>query len=424
MGRLFHVFFIFILILCYKYLPVFEPKGINYTISILCLGLIGFEVKKLWDSLSLNESRKAKIQKIGYHSLILLILISLILNAHIDYPVGNIRFLRILFIIVALITGARIVEIVAKSSISNFSKNSILFTYSTLSFIALIEIVFMFIALSNGSGMSYSGKLWTARYWNPINEYSLRDIEPASGKNNIFFVGDSFTAGWGVKKIEDRFGEVAAEELRKQGKPVNGINLGVCGVDTHQEYEIFESFIKETNISPDHIVLQFFVNDMDGFLPKINACNPPSQVPFWKKTLIEGSYLINYISNIYPDRSMSRLPKECNYPERLKYVCNNDTIWQKEELELDKFRDYCANNNIKMTLVFFPFMDDLTLAKKIGIEDRIYQYCLKNNIDLFNVTEAISTLPKEKRVVSIVDAHASSEVHRIVGIHLATFLNL
>ena len=74
----------------------------------------------------------------------------------------------------------------------------------------------MFISLSHGGGDAFSGKLWNKRYWNPINKIGLRDVEPQKGKNTVFFVGDSFTAGWGIKNIEDRFGEVSKKELIKQ----------------------------------------------------------------------------------------------------------------------------------------------------------------------------------------------------------------
>jgi lysophospholipase L1-like esterase len=124
----------------------------------------------------------------------------------------------------------------------------------------------MFLSLSHGSGEAYSGKIWGERYWNPLNKFGFRDEEPKNGKNNVFFVGDSFTAGWGIKKIEDRFSEITAKELKKTGKIINEINLGRYGADTQLEFQIFNKFIQKSKISPNHIVLQYFVNDMDNFI--------------------------------------------------------------------------------------------------------------------------------------------------------------
>ena len=417
---------VFIISLCtvYKFIPVFEPKGINYLFSVFCLGVIGIEFKKLWTSLTMSESKKNKIQKITYFLLIILILMSIVLSVHKEYPAGNIRFIRGFIILIIIGIGGKIVGIITKSSVKPILKNSVLITFSTISFIAIIEFIFMFISLSNGGGEAFSGKIWNTRYWNPINKLGFRDEEPEKGKKSVFFVGDSYTAGWGIKKTEDRFGEVAVRELKKQGKTINEINLGRYGADTQLEFVLFDKFIKTTKIKPDHIVLQFFVNDMDKFIPRYKNCaKQTSLIPFWKKTLIEGSYLVNFINSIYP-KTQTNSAKECDYVEQLKFVYNNEYLWLKEEKQLDKFKNYCLKNNIKMTLLFFPFMEDLSLAKKIGIEKRISLYCRKNNIIYFNVTEYIKNLTRSERQASIVDAHASDEVHRIVGKKLATIIKL
>ena len=63
-------------------------------------------------------------------------------------------------------------------------------------------------------------------------------------------------------------------------------------------------------------------------------------------------------------------------------------------------------------------MEDLTLAKKIGIEKRISNYCKENNIKLLNVTNFIKTLSRKERQVSIMDSHASVKVHKLAGKNL------
>jgi hypothetical protein len=424
MSLLFRVVFLIILCIGYKYFPVFEPKGINYLLSILCLGFIGFEFKKLWSSLSISVSKKFTIQKIAYFSFIILTFSYLIFIIHKEFPAGNIRFLRVFIILITIGIGGKIVGIVAKSSINTIIKNTVLITYSTISFIAVIEIIFMFIPLSHGGGEAYSGKIWNRRYWNPINKLNFRDEEPKKGEKTVFFVGDSYTAGWGIKKTEDRFGEVAANELSKLGKPINEINLGRYGADTRLEFVLFEKFIKTTKIKPDHIVLQFFVNDMDKFIPSYKNCNTiSSSIPIWKKTLVEGSYLVNFVSSLYP-KSKNNTAKECDYVEQLKFVYNNEYLWLKEKKNLNYFKNYCLKNNIKMTMLFFPFMEDLSLAKKLGIEKRLNLYCKTNNIIFLNVTNFIKKLNRSERQASIVDAHASVAVHKIVGEHLAKKIKL
>ncbi len=421
---LFRILFTLFLIICYKFIPVFEPTGVNYLLSLLILGSICFETYEIWNKTPLNVNNKKKIQKISHLTLVICVLMTIVLNMHKEFPASNIRYLRALFILITIILGAKIVKELTITTLSNIIKNTVLILYSTLSFIAIIEICFMFISLSHGGGEAYSGKIWNMRHWNPINKFGFRDEKPRKAKKNVFFVGDSYTAGWGIKDLNERFGEITASELSKLGKPINEINLGRYGADTRLEFVLFEKFIKTTKIKPDHIVLQFFVNDMDKFIPIYRNCNKISNsIPIWKKTLIEGSYLVNFISSLYPNSQINSA-RECDYVEQLKFVYNNEFLWLKEEKQLDRFKNYCLKNNIKMTLLLFPFMEDLSLAKEIGIEKRIINYCNKNNIRLFNATNFIHKLSRSERQASIVDAHASEAVHKIVGENLAKKIKL
>ncbi len=392
----------------------------------MILGSICYETYKIWRKLSLNNDNKITIQKIGYLTLIICVSITIILNIHKDFPAGNLRYFRALFILITIILGGKIMKELSNTSLSNFIKNTVLIVFSTLSFIAIIEVCFMFISLSHGSGKAYSGKIWGKKYWNPINNLGYRDEQPNKNENTVFFIGDSFTAGWGVKDIQDRFGETAAMELNKKGKKINEINLGRYGADTRLEFHLFEEFISKTGIKPKQIVLQFFVNDVDKFIPKNKKCiSIPENIPRWKKIMIDGSYLANYINSLYPSNNSNFKPlKECEYTEQLKHVYSLDSLWKKEELQLNKFLNYSTKNKIPLTIVFFPFMEDLTLAKKLNIENRITAYCKHNNIKLLNVTDLLRNLPREKRQVSITDSHASVEVHKIVGKKLATLIKI
>ena len=422
---LFRILFILFLISCYKFIPVFEPVGANYLLSLLILGSICYETYKIWKNLSINVDNKITFQKIGYLTLIICVSITIILNIHKDFPAGNVRYLRVLIILITIILGGKIIKEISNISLSNFIKNTVLIVFSTLSFMAIIEICFMFISLSHGGGEAYSGKIWNMRHWNPINKFGFRDENPKNAKKTVFFVGDSYTAGWGIKNIEQRFGEITAHELKKKGTPTNEINLGRYGADTKLEYYLFENFIQKSNIKPKQVVLQFFVNDMDNFIIRGNNCINKIEETKWEKIIKDGSYLANYLFSLYPNNSQNnKLSKECDYLEQLKYIYNTDSIWKKEEKQLNKFKNYCKENKIKLTIVFFPFMEDLKLAKSLNIENRITRYCKKENINLLNVTPLLLNTTREKRQVSITDAHASAHVHKIVGKKLATLIKI
>jgi lysophospholipase L1-like esterase len=388
--------------------------------------VIIFETKKVFKNLNINETKKKFIQKIVYLIIICGIIIVVVLGIHKESPAGNIRFVRVILILVIIAIGGKITKEISNTKTTNLTKNSTLFLFSGATFLAFVEILFMFVSVSQGGGEAYSGKIWMARYWNPINKFGFRDEFPKKSENNIFFVGDSFTAGWGIKHIEDRFGEIATKEINKSGKRINEINLGRYGADTKIEYYIFEKFIKKTGIKPNQIVLQFFINDMDNFIPKNKRCvSHHEHFPRWIKIMNEGSYLFNYIKSLYPTNiKHHESNKECDYIEQLKYIYHSDYFWKKEEKQLNKFQEFCVQNNIPLTIVFFPFMEDLKLAKKLNIENRISKYCNLNNIEFLNVTNLLRTLSQEKRQVSVTDSHASVDVNKLVGEKLATLIKI
>ena len=77
----------------------------------------------------------------------------------------------------------------------------------------------MFYPKSHGFGQNnLASKLWFKKYWK-TNHYGFRNSPfNISKKNNcIIFLGDSFTAGHGVK-VNERFSDIIKDELQKNTK--------------------------------------------------------------------------------------------------------------------------------------------------------------------------------------------------------------
>ena len=418
-----HISKLVLLVFAYVSLPIFELKGFYYGIGFIVLFFAFFEIRNIFNLLIDTNEKFERIQKKVYPFILLGIVLLIVLILPLDGPAGNKRYLRIIFIFYLIFQLCYLMLQVSKSAVSNVVKNFFLFFVSLVTILSFVEIVFMFVATSHGSGNAYSGKIWMKRYWSPINSWGYRDQEPKNKKNTILFVGDSFTAGWGVKNIEDRFDHQAISLLAKKDKTIHGINLGRYGADTKLEFALTKNFITKSKIKPKKIVLQFFVNDVDSYIAYDSTCVSPSlPISSVKKTFIDGSYLYNYIYSIYPNSNGVKLPKKCDYAEKLKQIYSVDTLWSKEQIQLDKFTRYCKEKNIALTILFFPFMEDLNLSKKINADKRLAQYCKMNQLKFINISPYISSLTRKQRCASIVDAHASVLVHTIVGKKIASLL--
>ncbi|HWI55853.1 MAG TPA: SGNH/GDSL hydrolase family protein, partial [Bacillota bacterium] len=136
---------------------------------------------------------------------------------------------------------------------------------------------------------------WVQRHWQ-VNAAGCRDdVEYAPaiapGKRRLSFVGDSFTAGHGIKKVADRF----PNRLR-QAHPDWEIHvLANVGLDTGAETILLnKAFTKGYQV--DQVVLVYCLNDIGDLLPPdtfgagqlvVNSENAP-----W---LVRNSYLINFL---------------------------------------------------------------------------------------------------------------------------------
>jgi lysophospholipase L1-like esterase len=381
-----HIYKLVLLVFAYLTLPIFELRGFYYGLGFILLFFAFYEIRNIFNLLVDKNEKFERIQKKTYPYILLGIVLMIILILPIDSPAGDKRYLRIILILYFIFQLCYLMLQVSKSAVSNVVKNFFLFFVSLVTIISIIEIVFMFVATSHGSGNAYSGKIWMQRYWNPINSLGFRDKEPENKKNTILFVGDSFTAGWGLKNIEDRFDHQAISILAKKERTINGINLGRYGADTKLEFSLTKSFISKSKIHPKKIVLQFFVNDVDKFLINDSSCISKAQSEsLLKKIFLDGSYLYNYIYSIYPTSENPIKPKRCDYGEKLKMIYTIDSLWLKEQIQLDKFTSYCKAKNIELTILFFPFMEDLTLSKKINANDRLAEYCKFNKLKFINV---------------------------------------
>lgn len=73
-------------------------------------------------------------------------------------------------------------------------------------FVAL-ELIFRSDSFSTGSGAGKASQRWFAKNWAPINQMGYRDVEFSNGESKSvnIFLGDSFTAGHGVKFEETNY---------------------------------------------------------------------------------------------------------------------------------------------------------------------------------------------------------------------------
>ncbi|WP_420149005.1 SGNH/GDSL hydrolase family protein [Spirosoma sp.] len=280
-----------------------------------------------------------------------------------------------------------------------------LFVPLVLLFVAL-EIVFMFIAQSQEGGLTLASHIWFERYWPPMTgDYRDTPKTDTLGKKKVLLVGDSFTAGHGLKSADERFGNVLGQKLGD--KQYVTYNLGISGSDTRDEYKRLVKF----GVKPDVLVLQYFPNDIEkvahdhGLVP--TGFTPYSDVPRAFQSLFIKSYLFNYLYWQFPHGNFAPFD---NYA-RTAY--GTPAIINDHLSDLNQFVEYAKANNSRLYVVLFPFVHDL--KRSAEYTKPVVDFFQKSNVPVLEVGNLIGDIEIKDRVVGRNDGHASPIVNQRVG---------
>ncbi|MGD0278965.1 MAG: SGNH/GDSL hydrolase family protein [Smithella sp.] len=271
----------------------------------------------------------------------------------------------------------------------------------------------MFIPRSHSADFTLASKLWYAKYWKPINSLGFRDIEPTGNNHVILFVGDSFTAGHGLKSVDDRYSNIVGTELNKKEKKYNIINIGKPNLDSKDEYDVMRNFIYMTRIEPEKIILQYCGNDIEGAAMNngliFGGFHPPPDMNKFLIFIGSGSYLLNYIYWSFPREYLG-----APYINFLTEAYKNDYILSKHEDDLGLFVDYARENSAQLIVVVFPYLDNIEMSDSLYVNN-IVNYFKARNVSTINVSQLVKYMPVPERIVNKNDTHASKKLNRIIA---------
>ncbi len=268
--------------------------------------------------------------------------------------------------------------------------------------LALGELYFRYIHIdTEGRLASYR---WMEYHWRE-NQYGYRDrewtAEDLTGQQTIYILGDSFTEGWGIENPDDRFSAVLAQDL---GDDYAVVNLGSSGSSTPEQQVFLEEAVERLG-TPDTVILQYFLNDIEYSALSVGmGVHIPEPPPLFRE-----SYLLNWLYA----RFSAGFPSD--YWQWQYDTYDNFGIWQIHERELNAFADYVDALDARLIVVIFPNLQDP--VRSIPYVDRVAQAfeSRENPPDILKLFDAAAALPVEDVVVSPRDGHPSVMFHHLVG---------
>lgn len=374
---------------------------------------------------------------------------------------------RVIILIICLIYFLYLSNELRKRVQKKWKNNLLALTIVFVSIFYVMEIFFTFYPKSNGDDTSYASKIWFYYYWRH-NSSNFRDIEfKKQSENNqpdIYIIGDSFTAGHGIKYPKDRFSDI----LRQRFPKYDFYNLGFNGLNILQEYEI----LRQSPQKPEMVIWTYMYNDINYLKENLNLSEYHENKylhanlnlklhSFFLNFLSTHSHLLiekvsGYITYLFVKKEFNlKIPynkvKTMTNEDMIEVVTKSsglprdsvvtlmkdnrrdidDELYQNEQTfdiqmsNMMVLKDYCDKNNISLLVLIYPRLDDKSLMSNCKDNcNKMEKYLVSNNIDCINLTPICASLSKKERVVNNLDPHPSVALNRLVADSLISTLSL
>jgi lysophospholipase L1-like esterase len=230
----------------------------------------------------------------------------------------------------------------------------------------------------------------------------------------LSFIGDSFTAGQGVARVEDRF----ANRIRSLLAGDREVHvLAELGRDTGAEIKLVRDLIR-TGYEFDTIVLVYCLNDINDLVAETGSSSDPR--PEAKPGfLVRHSYLINtyyFRFRIRWDPSLS------GYYDSLRSAYDG-ALWEEHARRLRSLTELCRAAPGGFLVVTFPFLHSLGPEYAYRpVHEKLARFWQDLDVAYLDLLSAFDERRGETLTVNRYDAHPNARAHAVAAEAIAEFL--
>ncbi len=282
------------------------------------------------------------------------------------------------------------------------------------------ELIFAcFVDFSDTFSVSNISKRWMAVHIEgEENKNGFRDRNELTtfvpgGKKRLIFLGDSFTAGHGICRMEDRFtDQIAARLEREQPGKFVVANMARPAYDALFVTQLAKDELLKKHYDMAACVYVYNLNDVDRFDPHTTEALTAIQSSEPKFFLFRDTYLLNWL---YLRVIASRNTGAQSYYENLRQSYESEP-WAKVRELLKGLHQQCKEQGVDFRMVIFPFVRDVGDAYPFrAAHTRIVEFCRTEKIPVLDLEPVFRPHASEKLVVSRFDAHPNERAHAIAA---------
>ncbi|PWU09746.1 MAG: hypothetical protein C5B50_26810 [Verrucomicrobia bacterium] len=263
---------------------------------------------------------------------------------------------------------------------------------------------------TDGGAVTRASRRWYKRYYHENTQHFRDNVDYQlallPGKRRITFCGDSFTVGWGVKNVEDRFANI----IRKNNPQWDIQVQALEGLSTQEELKNLLR-VHAMGCQFDVLVLVYVPNDAEDLVVD-DLFMETSQAPW----LVRHSDFIN---------TMYYRIKTGYDPNRQAYLkCYQSPLWEQHTNDLTTLRNFVQSTGARLMVVTFPFINaplDQTYQFRFAHQKlaEFWRQIGVPHLDLLPIYEKFS--PQQLRVNRF-DAHPNEFAHQLAANAIQKFL--
>jgi len=242
---------------------------------------------------------------------------------------------------------------------------------------------------------------------------------PASGVRRVDFVGDSFTAGHGVARVDDRFANLV--RAARPGWQVHVFARN--GQDTGQELDFVERDLDGLaggRYACDVVVLVYCLNDVADITPHMQDVIGHALGARERGVFSNASYLVDYL------RFLAFVKTEPDVGDYFGSLVASYAggEWDVQRARLRAFRAAVAAHGGRLVVVTFPFLQNLgsTYAFR-DVHAKLAAFWKGEGVPALDLLSIYDGMNSKDLVVGRFDAHPNEKAHAMAAAAIAPFLD-
>jgi hypothetical protein len=288
-----------------------------------------------------------------------------------------------------------------------------------LAVVTAAELAFAcFADFSDTFNITNVSKRWLALHIDhEKNNEGNRDREPFTkyvpGRKRIIFLGDSFTIGHGIKRMDDRFSDRIAAWLEAKAPGQYAVaNLGEPGLEASVIQSIASAVMFKMQADVSMFIYVYNLNDIEGYMDL--AGQKPlegiytSQPQFF---LFRDTYLLNWLYF----RFLQFRGRNNRYFDKLAASYQTEA-WDGLRAKVSQLHRECKEGHADFRLVIFPFLHDLSGEDSFkAARTRLADFCKSEKIPFLDLDPVFRQHAGENLMVSRFDAHPNERANAIAA---------